>query len=104
MWSYKDKNVHVRIEGGNTFHINFPLQAGYMAHFEEASIFYTSFKGDVIQIADDNSINEISAGDPGAGYYNEIAYFAQCLKNSTPPAECIPASSLQSIQLCYNHL
>src|SRR5664280_2227934 len=101
MWSYKDKNVHVKIEGGNTFHINFPFQAGYMAQFEKASILYTSFKADIIQIADDSSIMEVSAGDAGAGYYNEIAYFAQCLKNNAQPAECMPASSLQSLSLIH---
>ena len=104
MWSFKDKTVHVKIEGGNTFHINFPFQAGYMAQFEKASILYSSFKSDIIRIADDNSILEVPAGDPGMGYYNEIAYFTQCMKNNTPPSECMPASSLQSIQLCYNHL
>ena len=104
MWSYKDKNVHVKIEGGNTFHVNFPFQAGYMAQFEKASILYTSFKGDIIQIADDISIKEVPAGDAGAGYYNEIAYFAQCMKNNTQPTECMPESSLQTVRLCYNHL
>lgn len=104
MWSYKDKNVHVKIEGGNTFHVNFPFQAGYMAQFEKASVSYTSFRGDIIQIADDSSIKEVSSGDAGAGYYNEIAYFAQCVSNGTQPSECMPASSLQSIQLCYKHI
>jgi len=104
MWKYKDKNVHVKIEGGNIFHINFPFQAGYIAQFEKASILYTSFNGDVIRISDDNNIEKVPAGDAGAGYYNEIAYFAQCLKNNTQPAECMPSSSLQSIQLCYEHL
>jgi hypothetical protein len=55
-------------------------------------------------IAEDNSIKEIPAGDAGEGYYNEIAYFAQCLKNNTQPEDCMPASSLQSVQLCYNHI
>jgi predicted dehydrogenase len=104
LWSYHEKNVHVKIEGGNPFHVNFPFQAGYMAQFENASIFFTSLKGDIIQIADDISIREVSAGDAGTGYYNEIAYFTQCMKNNAQPAECMPASSLQSIQLCYNHL
>lgn len=104
MWSYKDKNVHVKIEGGNIFQINFPFQAGYIAKFEKASILYTSINGDIIQIADDDNIKKVPAGDAGAGYYNEIAYFAQCLKNNTQPAECMPSSSLQSIQLCYKHL
>jgi len=104
MWSYNDKNVHVKIEGGNTFHSNFPFQAGYMAQFENASILYSSFNGDIIQIADDNSITEVSAGDVGTGYYDEIAYFAQCMKNNILPTECMPESSLQTIRLCYNHL
>ncbi|MCD4769702.1 MAG: hypothetical protein K8R35_05990, partial [Bacteroidales bacterium] len=104
IWSYKDKDVHVKIEGGFTFHKKFPFQAGYIAQFEKASILFTSLKGDVIQIADDNSIKEVPAGDAGAGYNNEITYFTQCLKNNTKPEECMPTSSLQAIQLCYDHL
>jgi len=104
MWSYKDKNTKVKIEGGNTFHINFPFQAGYMAQFEKASVVYSTNKGDIIQIADDKSIKEVSAGDAMAGYYNEGAYFTQCMITGTQPAECLPESSLQSIQLSYKHL
>jgi predicted dehydrogenase len=104
MWTYKDKNVHVKIEGGNIFHNTFPFQAGFMAQFEKASILYNSLKGDVIRIADNDSIREVSAGDSSTSYYNEIDYFAQCMKNKTQPVECMPASSLQSIQLCYKHL
>lgn len=104
MWNYKEKDVHVKIEGGNTFHSNFPFQAGYMAQFEKASIMYTTLKGDVIHIADDKSIKEVAAGDAGTGYYDEIAYFAHCLKNNVQPEECMPLSSLQSIKLCYKHI
>ena len=104
MWSYTDKDVHVKIEGGNTFHSNFPFQAGYMAQFEKASILYSSSNGEIIRIADNQSIRDVPAGDAGEGYFNEIAYFAECLKNNTQPTECLPASSLESIKLCYNHL
>ena len=104
MWSYNDKNVHVKIEGGNTFHVNFPFQAGYMARFEKASILYTSLKGDIIRIADDTSISEVPAGDAGEGYFNEIACFANCIINNVQPTECTPESSLDTIRLCYDHL
>ena len=104
IWSYQDKNVKVKIEGGNTFHSNFPFQAGYMVQFEKASILYTTLKSDIIQIADDERIKEVPAGDAGEGYFNEIDYFAQCIKTNTQPVECMPASSLESIKLCYKHL
>lgn len=104
MWSYKNSDVHIKIEGGFTFHSNFPFQASYMAQFEKASVLFTTLKSDIIQIADDTIVREISAGDAGEGYFNEIAYFAHCLKNMSYPEECTPASSLQAIQLCYNHI
>ncbi len=104
MWSYDKTKVHVKIEGGSFFHSSFPFQASYMAQFDNASVLFTTLKGDIIQIADNESIKEVSAGDGGEGYYNEIAYFSECLKNNAQPAECTPESSLQSIQLCYNHI
>ncbi len=104
MWSYSGSNVHVKIEGGNTFHSTFPFQAGYMVQFENASVLYTTLNGNVIRIGDDKSISEIPAGDAGEGYYNEISYFAQCILTNTQPTECLPESSLESIKLCYNHL
>lgn len=104
MWSYNGKNVHVKIEGGNTFPENFPFQAGYVARFENACVIYNTQRGDIIQIADDAGIREVSAGDAGAGYYDEIDYFAGCVENNIQPSDCMPASSLQSIQLCYNHI
>ena len=45
MWSYKESDVHVKIEGGFTFHSNFPFQASYMAQFEKASVLFTTLKG-----------------------------------------------------------
>lgn len=104
MWSYKEKDIHVKIEGGNIFHTQFPFHAGYSALFEKASVLYTTNKGDVIQVADDNGIKEVSAGNASDGYYNEIAYLAQCMEKNAQPEKCMPASSLQSIRLCYNHL
>jgi len=104
MWSYKKESLHVKIEGGFTFHSNFPFQASYMAQFEEASVLFTTLKGDIIQVADGTSLKEVPAGDGNEGYFNEINYFAKCINNGNKPDECSPVSSLQAIQLCYNHL
>lgn len=104
MWSYKKSTVHVKIEGGFTFHANFPFQASFMAQFEEASVLFTTLKGEIIQIADDKSVREVPAGDGNEGYFNEIAYFTKCIKNNSQPVECTSLSSLLAIQLCYKHI
>lgn len=104
LWSYNGKNIHVRIEGGNTFHSDFPFQAGYIAKFENASLMYNSLKGNVIHIADDSGYREIHFDESPDGYYDEIEYFAECIKNNLAPEKCSPESSLESIKLCYRHI
>ena len=104
MWGFKKKGLNVKIEGGFTFHSNFPFQASYMAQFEKASVLYTTLSGDIIKIADGTGLKEVPASDGGDGYFNEIDYFGKCLKNNRQPEECTPVSSLQAIQLCYNHI
>jgi len=104
LWSYFNRDLNVKIEGGNIFHSNFPFQAGYMAQFEKASVQYSTIKGDVIQVATDSNLEEIPSGQAGDGFHNEIAYFSQCINQNRPPVECMPESSLQTIQLCYDHI
>jgi predicted dehydrogenase len=104
MWSYKNSDQHVKIEGGFTFHSKFPFQASFMAQFGKASILYTTLHGESIQIADNDSVREIPAGDGSDGYFNEIDYFTECIKNTHQPEACSPLSSLQAIQLCYKHI
>ncbi len=104
LWSYSNRDLHVKIEGGNIFHSGFPFQAGFMAQFENASVQYSTLKGDVLHIANDLGIQEIPSGQSGDGFFNEIAYFAQCIIQKLPPLECMPESSLQTIQLCYDHI
>ena len=104
LWSYFDKGIDVKIEGGNIFHSSFPFQAGYMAQFEKASVQYSSGNGDKIQIASDSDLVELPSGQAGDGFYNEIAYFARCINQNRLPVECMPESALQTIQLCYDHI
>ncbi|HEX6226108.1 MAG TPA: Gfo/Idh/MocA family oxidoreductase [Chryseolinea sp.] len=101
-WHYE--GIRAKIEGGNTFHSSFPFQAGYMAQFENASVVYSSRMPSFIQVCDDEKIHEIAAGDANDGFYDEIDYFATCIKNDTEPVECTPTSSLKTIELCYSHL
>jgi hypothetical protein len=75
-----------------------------MAQFENASVQYSTVKGDIIQIATDSSLEEVPSGLAGDGFYNEIAYFAKCINQNRPPLECMPESALQTIQLCYDHI
>ena len=75
-----------------------------MAQFTKASIVYSSLTGEIIRVADDSSVKEVPAGDAGTGYYNEMVYFADCLKNGAEPELCTPLSSLQAIELCYKRL
>jgi predicted dehydrogenase len=104
MWHYPDRDMHVKIEGGFTFHAAFPFQASFMARFDKASILYSTLKGEVINIADNEKVREIPANDGGDGYFNEIEYFARCIESNITPEICPPESSLQAIQLCYKHL
>lgn len=101
-WYYRD--VKAKIEGGNIFHSDFPFQAGYMARFENASVIYSSLKPECIQLCTDNNVCQVPAGDVMDGFYDEIDYFASCIENGTEPLICTPASSLKTIELCYDHL
>ena len=103
-WEYEKSGIKVKLEGGNTFHSTFPFQAGFMANFENSSVFYTTLKPDVIQVANNDEMKEVVADDGGDGFYNEIAYFYECIERNIKPKKCLPESSLETIKLCYRHL
>jgi predicted dehydrogenase len=101
-WYYRD--VKAKVEGGNTFHSSFPFQAGYIARFEKATVIYSSQKPEFIQVCTDEKVCEVPAGNAMDGFYDEIDYFASCIEGDTEPVICTPASSLKSIELCYDHV
>ena len=103
-WTYSDQEFTIKLEGGNTFHSNFPFQAGFMANFEKASIFYTTLTPAIIQVANNDEVKEIGAEDGGDGFYNEIDYFTNCLYSNEKPEKCTPESALETIRICYRHL
>lgn len=100
-WEYQD--FMVKVEGGNTFHSNFPFQAGFMAEFDKASVLYSTNDPDYIQVSNHSEIKRIKL-DQEDGFYNEINYFKECLMTNSKPDYCSPESALESIELCYQHL
>jgi len=103
VWS-SNNDVTVKIEGGNLFHSEFPFLAGFMAKFEKTSLTYSTSKPDTILIADDDKVFELPAGDVEDGYFNEIRYFYDCLETESEPLLCSPASALDTIRICYDHI
>ncbi len=103
-WHYGDKNLVVKIEGGNIFHSHFPFKAGFTAVFERATASYSTVDGDYIYIDNDAERQSIAANDLGDGYFNETELFSQCLKRGEIPKEYSPDSALKTIALCYRHI
>ena len=104
IWNYPSSGINVRIEGGNIFHGSFPFTAGYSARFERASVHYSTSNGNEIIISDETEVKKIPTGDPGAGYYEEMSYFSDCIATNRQPSLCMPESSLGSVALCYRHI
>lgn len=62
LWKYDDSNLHVKIEGGNNFHSQFPFHASFLAQFQDVSISYSSNSPESIIMATDSGIKSISVG------------------------------------------
>jgi predicted dehydrogenase len=101
-WRYK--HFSAKVEGGNIFHATFPFQAGFMAHFQKASVVYSSQSPEFIHVCTPDKAFTVPAGDANEGFYEEIDYFASCILRDVPPVECMPEASLKTIDLCYRHL
>lgn len=103
-WNYKDQNLKVKIEGGNTFHGQYPFQASFSARFENASVFYSSTMPESIKIATDTETKNMEVDDSNLGFAQELDYFFSCIEKNVLPGNCLPESSLDSIKMCYKHL
>ena len=100
-WEYP--GLTVKVEGGNTFHSNFPFHAGFMAEFDEASILFSTNDPDNIHVSNHDENKQIRL-DEEDGFFNEIDYFKNCLLTDSKPDYCTPESALESIRICYQHL
>lgn len=104
LWSYGNQNLHVKIEGGNTFHTAYPFQAAFSARFENASVLYYPKDPENIIVATDAETTLVPAGDANDGFSGELEYFVSCIAENKHPEKCTPESALESIKICYRHL
>ncbi len=104
VWKYRDSNLHVKIEGGNNFHPQFPFHASFIARFQEASISYSSNSPESILVATDSGIQSLSVGNPNEGFSGELNYFIHCAVNNEQPLLCTPQSALNAVEICYRHI
>jgi hypothetical protein len=94
----------VKIEGGNTFHTQYPFQAAYSARFEKASVLFSCKDPDHIIVTTDEETSLVPAGNAMDGFSGELDYFASCVVNSRLPKLCTPESALDAVKLCYRHI
>jgi predicted dehydrogenase len=103
LWNYRNKNLQVKIEGGNTFHTAYPFHAGYSARFENASVLYYPKDPQNIIVTTETETTLVPAGDANDGFSEELDYFILCIKKNKQPDMCTPESALESIEICYRH-
>lgn len=104
IWSYPGKSLKVKVEGGNTFHTEYPFQARFSARFEKASVYYSSEKPENIMVAKDSKTTLVPAGDANDGFSEEINYFISCIESGKLPVKSTPESALESIRICHRHI
>ncbi len=81
--------------------VQIPFRAGYEAWFERGFLHFDGNRSPALAIYDDpGQKNEQPANfTPGDAYYNEIAYFINCVQNNQELAECPPESARDSLIL-----
>jgi predicted dehydrogenase len=104
LWNYRNKNLHVKIEGGNTFHTDYPFQASFSARFENASVLYYPKEPENIIVTTDTETTLVPAGNANDGFSDELDYFISCIAENKQPKKCTPESALESIRICYRHI
>lgn len=103
-WSYDNKSLIVKIEGGNTFHSVYPFQAGFSARFANASILFSGKDPDNIIVTTDTDIRLIPVGDANQGFAKELNYFVDSIIKNENPVKCTAESALDAIRLCHRHI
>jgi len=97
-WQYTG-GLMAHIQGGFLFHSKMPFSCGYICRFSDASLRYSSINKNVIEIASDGNLSQITLGDSDP-YREEIDYFCDCVIHGRRPERCLPEDSLEAVILC----
>jgi predicted dehydrogenase len=99
IYHYPD-GPQVHIHGGWS-NAQIPFNAGYEAWFENGFLRLDPSREPALAVYEHLSSVESkpAAYEPGDAYYNEIAYFLDCVENDLPLSECPPASARDSLAL-----
>jgi predicted dehydrogenase len=103
-WKYREADLVVKIEGGNTFHSEYPFQAAFSARFEKASVLFSCKDPDHIIVTTDTETTLVPSGNAMDGFSGEMDYFADCMVNNRFPLHCTPESALDAVKICLRHL
>ena len=95
---YPDSPAKISIKGG-FLHRHSSFESTCAATFTNGSIRFSSLKPGVIYIGTDNGAETVNV--TGDGYCNELAYFTECLNSQIQPENCLPTSSMQTIEVCH---
>lgn len=105
--TYEYENSFATAEGA-WYDAPLPFSMSYRAVFERAIVEFKDAKLTVYEkdkeakeIKVDNELVETSGINISAsgGYYNEISYFADCIKNNIPPSVITPEESVECLKV-----
>lgn len=71
------------------------------AYFEKGYVYVDRSPNRQIfaKVTNDGTVTDMTEQMKFDGYYGEILYFADCLMNSKPVSECLPADTMNSVRL-----
>lgn len=83
-----------------------PFRMGFDAWFERGFLRYENYAQPTLKVFKnfEAAEAELVEFEPGSGYYNEIAYFLDCIENETPPTTCPPQSARDSVALIHREI
>ncbi|NMB96667.1 MAG: Gfo/Idh/MocA family oxidoreductase [Clostridiaceae bacterium] len=106
-----DNGVMVEAEGA-WYEPKFPFSMSYRASFENAVLEYKANKlmlymndgsSSQIELEEVKSDSQLNVGSVN-GYFYELEYFVNCIKNNTPPERITPDESVLSLQIVLKEL